>query len=113
MLLVITSSTLAMAARELKTKDFSGWMNDYDSLVFSEERNAYLFLNEAKRGSYSKVILDEVVIYSENGEAGGQIAEESTSYLAKGFGGPACQQGYGGVRSRPRDPANKVGHHCC
>jgi hypothetical protein len=84
-LLVITSSTLAMAARELKTKDFSGWMNDYDSLVFSEERNAYLFFNEAKRGSYSKVILDEVVIYSENGEAGGQIAEESTSYLAKGL----------------------------
>ena len=84
-LLVITSSTLAMAARELKTKDFSGWMNDYDSLVFSEERNAFLFFNEDKRGTYSKVILEEVVIYSENGEAGGQIAEESTSYLSKGL----------------------------
>lgn len=84
-LLVITSSTLAIAARELKTKDFSGWMNDYDSLVFSEERNAFLFFNEDKRGTYSKVILEEVVIYSENGEAGGQIAEESTSYLSKGL----------------------------
>lgn len=84
-LLVITSSTLAMAAREIESKDFSGWMDDYDSLTFNEERNAFLFFNEAKRGNYSKVILEEVVIYSENGEAGGPIAEESTNYLAAGL----------------------------
>ena len=83
--LLVASSTLAMAAREIKTKDFSGWMNDYDSLVFSEERNAFIFFNEAKRGTYTKVILDEVAIYSENGEATGEIAQQSTRYLSEGL----------------------------
>jgi len=92
-LLVITSSTLAMAARELETKDFSGWMNDYDSLAFNEERNAFLFFNEDKRGTYSKVILEEVVIYSEKGEAGGQIAEESTKYLSEGLANLLASKG--------------------
>ena len=83
--LLVASSTLAMAAREIKTKDFSGWMNDYDSLVFSEERNAFIFFNEARRGTYTKVILDEVAIYSENGEATGEIAQQSTRYLSEGL----------------------------
>jgi len=84
-LLVVTSSTLAMAAREVKDKDFSGWMKDYDSLKYNEERNAFMFFNEAKRGIYSKVILEEVVIYSKDGEAEGEIAEKSSSYLEKGI----------------------------
>jgi hypothetical protein len=40
-----------IAAREVKTKGFSGWMEDYDSLAYNEERNAFIFFNEAKRGS--------------------------------------------------------------
>ena len=84
-LCLATSATLAMAARDIKTKDFSGWMKDYDSLTYKEERNAFLFFNEAKRGIYKKVILEEVVIYSRDGEANGEIAEKSTSYLAKGL----------------------------
>ena len=83
--LVVTSSSLAIAAREVKTKDFSGWMKNYDSLTYNEERNAFVFFNEAKRGKYNKVILEEVVIYSEDGEAEGEIAEKSTRYLADGI----------------------------
>ena len=83
--LLVFSSTLATADREIENKDFSGWMNDYDSLVFNEERNAFIFFNEAKRGTYTKVILDEVVIYSENGEAAGEIAEQSTRYMSEGL----------------------------
>jgi Cft2 family RNA processing exonuclease len=84
-LLVVTSSTLALADREVETKDFSGWMKDYDSLTYKEERNAFIFFNEAKRGMYKKVILDEVVIYSADGETQGEIAEKSSSYMAKGL----------------------------
>ena len=84
-LLVVTGSTVAMAAREVKDKDFSGWMKNYDSLKYNEERNAFMFFNEAKRGSYSKVILEEVVIYSKDGEAEGEIADQSSSYLEKGI----------------------------
>lgn len=84
-LVLAVSSTLAMAAREVKTKDFSGWMKDYDSLVYSEERNAFLFFNEARRGTYAKVILEEVVIYSKDGAAEGEIAEKSTRYLSEGL----------------------------
>jgi len=84
-LLVVVSSTLTMADREVETKDFSGWMKDYDSLVYNEERNAFLFFNEAKRGTYNKVILEKVAVYSKNGEADTKIAEQATSYLAKGL----------------------------
>jgi len=100
-LLVVASSTTVMAARELKTKDFSGWMKDYDSLTYSEERNAFLFFNEAKRGSYQKVILEDVVIYSENGEAGGEIAEKSTSYLSKGLADLLAAKGLAASEAGP------------
>jgi len=84
-LLVVVSSTLTMADREVETKDFSGWMKDYDSLVYNEERNAFLFFNEAKRGTYNKVILEKVAVYSKSGEVDTKIAEQATSYLAKGL----------------------------
>lgn len=84
-LLVVASSSMAMAARELKTKDFSGWMENYDSLTYNEERNAFLFFNEARRGTYNKVILEEVVIYSKDGESDTEIAGKATSYLSRGL----------------------------
>jgi hypothetical protein len=84
-LTVILSSAFTMAARELEKEDFSGWMDSYDSLVFNKERNAFLFFNEAKRGAYNKVIVEEITIYSQDQETDMQIAEEATSYLAKGF----------------------------
>lgn len=84
-LLMAVSSALALADRKVETKDFSGWMKDYDSLVYNEQRNAFLFFNEAKRGTYKKVILDEVTVYSKNGEADAEIAGKATSYLAQGL----------------------------
>ena len=92
-LIIATSSTLTMAAREVKTKDFSGWMKDYDSLTYNEERNAFIFSNEAKRGSYSKIILEKVVIYSKDGVGTSEIAEKSTSYLSKGLADLLAKKG--------------------
>lgn len=102
-LFMIIGSTFSMAAREVKTKDFSGWMEDYDSLTYSEERNAFLFFNEARRGTYSKVILDEVSVYSKIGEADPEIAQEATTYLSQGISallekkGIAASEAGGGV----------------
>ena len=100
-LLVVTTSTLAMSAREVKTKDFSGWMKDYDSLTYNEERNAFLFFNEAKRGSYTKVILEEVVVYSRDGEADPEIAEKSTSYLSQGLADLLASKGLAATEPGP------------
>ena len=61
---LVASTSLAMAGKELKTKDFSGWMDDYDSLVFSEDKNAFVFFNEDRRGKYDKVMLQSVTVYS-------------------------------------------------
>jgi hypothetical protein len=60
--LVLCTSSLAVADREIDKKDFSGWMKAYDSLVYDEQRNAYLFYNEAKRGQYQRVLLDSVTV---------------------------------------------------
>ena len=38
--LVLSTSSLAVADREIDKKDFSGWMKAYDSLVYDENRNA-------------------------------------------------------------------------
>lgn len=100
-LLVATSSTLAMADREIKTKDFSGWMKDYDSLKYNEERNAFLFFNEDKRGVYNKILLDKVAIYSENGEPAGEIAEEASSYLSKALADILASKGLAASKPGP------------
>ena len=100
-LLVTASSTLAMADREVKTKDFSGWMKDYDSLKYNEERNAFLFFNEAKRGVYNKILLEKVVIYSEDGVAAGEIAEESSAYLSKGLAAMLASRGVAASEAGP------------
>lgn len=73
-----------MAAREVNTKDFSGWMDDYDSLVFNEEKNQFIFFNEAGRGKYDKVILQSVTLYGRDAKGEGQIATRSTDYLSAG-----------------------------
>lgn len=84
-LFFITSSAITLADREVETTDFSGWMKDYDSLTYNEERNAFLFFNEAKRGVYTKVILEEVAVYSTKHDADPEIAEKSSRYLTEGL----------------------------
>lgn len=75
----------AMADRELKEKDFSGWLDEYDSLVFVEDRNAFLFFNEERRGQYSKVILEDIAVFSSNGDSDPKIAKNATDYLTEGL----------------------------
>ena len=81
---MILSSSHALAAKELKAKDFSGWMDDYDSLVFSEETNAFVFFNEDKRGIYKKVLLESVSVYSLDAKADPVLASKATDYLTAG-----------------------------
>ena len=75
----------AQAERELERKDFSGWMEEYDSLVFDEQRNAFVFFNEAARGKYSKVLLKSVAVHSSDADTDGPIALEASSYLKDGL----------------------------
>lgn len=81
---LVASSTVAMAQREVGDKDFSGWLKDYDSLQFNEERNAYIFFNEDKRGNYKKVLLDSVTVYSKSDDSDSAIATKATEYLGSG-----------------------------
>jgi hypothetical protein len=82
---VFCFSSIAMADREIDEKDFSGWMQGYDSLVYNEKRNAYLFFNEARRGKYQRVLLDSVTVCSADAETNGAIALEASAYLTEGF----------------------------
>ena len=82
---VFCFSSIAMADREIDEKDFSGWMQGYDSLVYNEKRNAYLFFNEARRGKYQRVLLDSVTVYSADAETNGAIALDASAYLSEGF----------------------------
>ena len=50
-------------AQEITTKDFSGYLDDYDKLVFSEDLNAFVFFNEDKRGKYSQVYFESLSIW--------------------------------------------------
>ncbi len=82
---LLCTTTLAMAAREIKTKDFSGWMDDYDSLVFNEDTNQFVFFNEDARGMYDKVLLEPVGVFAGEGASPHpEIAEKSSAYLTEG-----------------------------
>jgi hypothetical protein len=78
------SFSQGLAAKEVTTRDFSGWMDEYSNLVFSEELNAFVFFNEDKRGKYQKVYLDEVTIYSKDAKANPDIADQAIEYLLEG-----------------------------
>jgi len=83
-ILLVVGSTTAMAAREIKTADFSGWMDNYDTLTYNEERNAFLFFNEEKRGTYHQAMLESAVLYTKNAKAETKIATKATDYMAAG-----------------------------
>ena len=74
----------ASADRDISKKDFSGWLKDYDSLVFVEERNAFIFFNEEKRGLYEDIILDSLVVYSQQAEEDATVANSASEYLTQG-----------------------------
>ncbi len=82
-LIVAVMSVSAWGAREVKPKDFSGWLDDYDSLVFSEELNAFVFFNEDLRGKYDKVLLQSVTVYARDAKTDRGIADQASDYLTR------------------------------
>jgi hypothetical protein len=82
---LLLCSVATFAQREVKTRDFSGWLENYDSLVFVEERNAYLFTNTALRGKYDRVLLEPVELFSETGKADNEHATKAMEYLTEGL----------------------------
>jgi len=74
-------SLSAWGAREVKPKDFSGWLEDYDSLVFNEDLNAFVFFNEDMRGKYDKVLLQSVTVYARDAKTDRAIANQASDYL--------------------------------
>ncbi|MEH6587401.1 MAG: DUF3313 family protein [Halioglobus sp.] len=81
---ILVLSTPAALAQKVKKKDFSGWMESYEHLVFDQERNAFLFSNDDKRGQYEKVRLVDVAIYGENMEPNSEMANRVADYLRDG-----------------------------
>ena len=81
---VLCVSVPSAFAQKVKKKDFSGWMENYETLVYDQERNAFLFSNEAKKGQYEKVRLVDVTLYGEGVKADGEISEQVVSYLRDG-----------------------------
>ena len=83
-LAVLGSTSASFAAREVGSEDFSGWMEDYSSMTYVEESNAFLFENKEKRGKYKKVMLQSVTVYAKNAKANDGIADQSSDYLTEG-----------------------------
>jgi hypothetical protein len=84
-LLLVLGSGTSMAAKEIKTKDFSGWLDDYDTLTYNEDRNAFMFSNEKFQGTFQKVLLEPVELYSATGKANGEEAKKAAAYLDEGL----------------------------
>lgn len=70
-----------VAVQKMSSKDFSGWMDDSESLVFVEDRDAFLFFNEEKRGTDQKVTLRPVGVFGNTPGARGKVASEATEPL--------------------------------
>ena len=77
--------TASLQAQEVKTKDFSGWMQSYENLVYIEDRNAWLFTNEGRRGTYKAIMMGDVSVYGSNVEENGDIAQQASDYLREGM----------------------------
>jgi Cft2 family RNA processing exonuclease len=83
--LLVTVSAVAIAQRDVGDKDFSGWLEDYDSLVFNEKRNAFIFSKKEKAGTYEKVLLQPIELFSATGKADTDRAREAIEYLNNGL----------------------------
>ncbi len=81
---VLAVTVPSALAQKVKKKDFSGWMENYESLVYDQERNAFLFSNNSKKGHYEKVRLVDVSLYGEEVNADGEISQQVVSYLRDG-----------------------------
>ncbi len=99
--IIVTAYPLAATSKEVKEKDFSGWLEAYDSLVYSEDYNGFVFFNEDKRGKYDKVLLDSVTIYGRDAKANAGIAKEASEYLTEGVRALYKSRGIGADKPGP------------
>ena len=79
------ASALVTADQEVRTQDFSGYLTNYDQLVFDEDLNAFVFFNEDMRGKYKKVILQSVSLYARDAKADPEVAYQAADYLRDGL----------------------------
>ena len=77
--------TASVQAQEVKTKDFSGWMQSYENLRYIEDRNAWLFTNEERRGTYKTIMMGDVSVYGSNVEENSDIALQASDYMREGM----------------------------
>lgn len=83
--ILLAGAATAIAQREIGDKDFSGWMENYESLVYSEQRNAFIFFNEEHVGKYEKVLLEPLELFSATGKADTDRAKQAMEYLTTGI----------------------------
>lgn len=100
--LIIGWSSFSLAAKSVSDQDFSGWLEDYDSLVYNEELNAFVFFNEDKRGKYDKVLLESVTVYSVDAKADKTMASKATDYLRDGVQKILSEKGILATEPGPR-----------
>ena len=98
---LVIGATNSMAQRTVKTKDFSGWMENYEMLTFDEERNAFIFENDVKRGVYKKLMLDSVVLHGVGVQKNPEIADQAVQYLEQGIRDIMERKGIGADEAGP------------
>ena len=90
---LLLGTSQGIASEKVNTKDFSGWMENYDTLEYNQDRNAFIFSNEDKRGQYEKVRLVDVTLFGKNVEANGELAQRAADYLRDGVNEIFAEEG--------------------
>ena len=83
--ILLAGAATVIAQRDIGDKDFSGWMANYESLVYSEKRNAFVFFNDDHVGQYEKILLEPVQLFSAKGKADSDYAGQAVDYLTVGI----------------------------
>ena len=99
---LVICAPFAVAQQPISTKDFSGWMQNYDSLIFDKDRNAFIFENEVKSGVYEKIMLESVVLHGVGVEQNPEIADQANKYLYQGIRDIMQRKGIGADKAGPK-----------
>ena len=95
------TAPISLAQKKASEKDFSGWLQTYDSLVYNKDQDAFYFFNEAKRGQYQKLLLDEVVVWGEKLDKDPAMAEKASAYMQAGMEKILIDNGLGASEAGP------------
>ena len=99
--LMLVSSAAAVAQRSVGDKDFSGWLENYETLVFNEKRNAFIFSNKERVGAYHSVLLEPIELFSATGKADKARASEAMEYLTEGVKAMLNEKGIAATQPGP------------